>query len=57
MTANLVLAFDIPFGALYNRDGLAALDRRFIDGHDDVASGKPRRGGRTLRLDRADGHA
>lgn len=31
MTANLVLGFDIPFGALYSRDGLAALDRRFIE--------------------------
>jgi NADPH-dependent glutamate synthase beta subunit-like oxidoreductase/NAD(P)H-flavin reductase len=30
MTAKLVLGFDLPFDALYSRDGLAALDDRFI---------------------------
>jgi NADPH-dependent glutamate synthase beta subunit-like oxidoreductase/NAD(P)H-flavin reductase len=31
MTANLVLGFDFHFDALYNREGLAALDSRFLE--------------------------
>src|SRR5450759_1406942 len=31
MTASLVLGFDIQFDALYSREGLAALDDRFIE--------------------------
>jgi NADPH-dependent glutamate synthase beta subunit-like oxidoreductase/NAD(P)H-flavin reductase len=31
MTASLVLAFDVPFDALYRRDGLVALDDKFIE--------------------------
>ena len=31
MTASLVLGFDVQFDALYSRDGLAALDDRFIE--------------------------
>src|SRR5438445_6317395 len=30
MTANLVLGFDLSFDALYSREGLAALDDKFI---------------------------
>src|SRR5215470_34660 len=30
MTANPALGFDVSFDALYSRDGLAALDDRFI---------------------------
>jgi hypothetical protein len=36
MTANLVLAFDIPIGALYSRDALAAPDVAVAQGDSDL---------------------